>query len=236
MIKEYPSYYEEYFKINYPIYNVNLDDKKDLLNIGKFITETKYDHNIYISESFQNSNGIFLYQNNNNPLQAYRLYKDLFEYPYIYHDDHILITKLQERQPNIKLTSFPLGIITMKNKVIGQVIPFYEHYQTLYNKISYEDIYINYYYEKIIDILEELLDNNIIYQDIHYRNFLIKDDIVKLIDFESKYITFSYDNQKYQIMLNNLCNMINKVNKCLNIELDLSNINNLTEIKKKILK
>ena len=46
-------------------------------------------------------------------------------------------------------------------------------------------------YNKVLNIIDELLDNGILYLDIHENNFLVNDDLdVKLIDFESSSVIF----------------------------------------------
>jgi len=142
---------------------------------------------------------------------------------------------LQKRQKNIELTEFPTGIVTLDKYVIGQEIPFYHNCTTLKEKTNKLDI-IKYYLD-ILNILKELLNNDIIYSDIHSKNFLIDNatNIVKLIDFDSQYISFDESKTLYEDMLRNLKIMINKINEKCSIPINLNEENSLDDIRKTIL-
>ena len=220
----------------YNIRNINLDEKKDLRdNIGTFVTETKREANYFFDSEDALTDGVYIYKSNMDPNKALRIYKDCSNYPYVYHNDIVLISKLQEKQKNIKLTEFPTGIITIQNTIIGQEIPFYEDYKTLHETIenlnSIKEL-INYY-KKMLDILIELENNGMIYTDLHFKNFMVKNNDIKLIDFEDDSIKLDYSESTYKNMIYMLRNRINKLNQKLNIEF-LIDSNNLKDIKEEI--
>ena len=232
MIKFENKYMDSEGKI-YDIRNVSLSEKKDLTNIGKFVTETKRD-NFFFGETEDCEEGVYIYKSNFDPKKAFRIYKDFGNYKYTYHSDHRNISKLIDLQKDVKLTEFPTGIITLENSVIGQEIPFYENYKTLYEIIeNTNDIkLILHVYKRIILILEELSKVGITYRDIHARNFMIQDKDVKLIDFEDTSISFDLK-YSYKPMMKNLLDLINSINKKLNIGFQV-NSENLVDLKEEI--
>ena len=157
-----------------------------------------------------------------------------------------MIAKLNSLKENITLTDFPTAIITIKNCVIGQEIVYYQNYQTLtsivYQRLP-EDKLLSYY-QKVLLIIKELLDNGIIYTDIHPNNIMINlnTDQVKLIDFDPNHISFNNDYESYFKMLTNLKNMINEINSYLKItfiaeeKLSFEDISNLISKKRILIK
>lgn len=192
------------------------------------ISSTKEDTE---KEALELTEGINIYQFNNKQNVAYRLYKDMKYYEYISHEDDCkLINMLLKKQNAIKLTEFPNAIIAIRNShnydkyhVIGTQIPYYYDYKELYaiNEVIEQDnkeklIYI---YEQIVNILRELKNTNIIYDDIHMANIMIRlsDLNIKLIDFEYNRIKtngFEYN------MLSNLKGLIYEINNKLGIYID----------------
>lgn len=201
----------------YNIRNINISDISELRELGKYVAETKREVSDFWTESDNLENGVYIYKSNYDPKKALRIYKDFALYKYTYHSDAKDISKLQEFQNKIKLTQFPTGILTIEDYVIGQEIPFYENYITLYESISkLKDIRkIFYYYDKMINILEELAQVGIIYKDLHVKNFMIKGNSIKLIDFENDAYMYS-DNTKY--LLEKLRILINFINEYLKID------------------
>jgi len=199
---------------NYNIRNINLTD---MYNIGTYITETKRETGGFWSDDDNLENGVYIFKTNYDPNKALRIYKDNQLYKYVYHNDVKYISKLTELQKNIKLTEFPTGIVTRENYVIGQEIPFYENYETLYSQLNNikDKEKLFYFYKKIIDILEELINNGILYKDLHAKNFMIKGESIKLIDFEDTSFSFS-DNKK--LLIENLRLLINYINNYLKID------------------
>lgn len=185
-------------------------EKENLFgNLGKYITESslKEDDDI----------GVYIYQDYKNPNIAYRIYKQFAEYNFNGYSDDKLIEKLQLSQKNITKTLFPTGVVTLDRRIIGQEIPFYCNSVTILEYIkNSKDIDPISTYIQILDILKELLENDIVYLDVHSRNFVI-DLITKkinLIDFDYYYMRFD----KYiKIQIENYRKMINYLNEILNI-------------------
>ena len=77
-----------------------------------------------------------------------------------------MVSKLLRKQPNVKNTDFPTGVVTLDGRVIGQEIVFYpdaldmnEYYS---NGISDKLMLPTKAYLKIINNLQELYDNGIL--------------------------------------------------------------------------
>ena len=176
-----------------------------------------------------------------DPKKALRIYKDFADYKYTCHKDDKLISELQSRQKYVKLTDFPTGVATIENYVIGQEIPYYKNSDTLAKKClnlpsdNKRELTILKYYLEILEILKELYKNDIIYADVRSRNFMIDKvhDMIKLIDFESSYISF--DRKKYYSdMIDNIKIMINEINKYFKIEFIISKETSLENIEETI--
>lgn len=167
--------------------------------------------------------GALIFQDRENSQKGIKIYEDYADYLYTYYDDTHFVSILKERQPTIKLTQFPNGIVTIKNKVVGQQIPYYEDY-TQIDKFFLEtpSILVSYYFNKIIDIIQELNDHNIFYTDIHPGNFLINpsNNDIQLIDFSSTFVSFDQSKKyKYKNVLSNLKMMLEKLGKLLDLDL-----------------
>lgn len=188
--------------------------------------------------------GINIYQLDNNPNVAYRLYRDMNYFQSISHEEDCkLISLLTKKQESVTLTDFPTAVIAVQNPnnyemyhVVGTEIPYYEDYQELnvvYNNIEkYTWHDLKYIYQQILAILKELNDVNIIYDDIHMGNILIRlsDLNIKLIDFESSRINtigFNYN------MIGNLKGLIYELNSKFGICYDnLQKAKSLDQIEK----
>lgn len=214
------------------IVNCNFDNKDDFLkNRGKLISTTM------ILDEFNSVDGIDIYKTIYDPNKALRIYLDFIEG--CSHYDDKMIMELLKRQEKVKLTDFPTGIVTIKNKVIGQEIPFYEKYKTIYDYIlNNQNIIPIEIYLKVLKILRELLDNEIIYRDVHAKNFLISPDnsTIKLIDFDPHFISTTNNKATKESMINNLKSMLNKLNSITNIKFssNYDNANTLEEIEESI--
>ena len=230
---------------NYNIRNINFENQEDLKkNSGKFICESNHNDGIWFDSDFDLRNGVYLYKAKYDETKALRVYKDTLgvcnDFKFTAYDDYKIVSELLDRQKHIKLTDFPTGIVTIENYVIGQEIPFYENANNLSQIIHLKtQKEIIEYYINIINILEELNNNGIVYSDVHAKNFMINscNNILKLIDFESKYL--SIDNNKkdlYVYMISNLKNMINRINEKSNINFRLNDEETLDELKKEIIK
>lgn len=143
-------------------------------------------------------NGSFIFKSKENPKRAFKIYEDFKINLSGSFSDLKLVSNLKSLQDKVSLTEFPTGIITMDHKIIGQEIPYYEDYISIAryienNKLTKDDLI------KVINIFQELLKNNIHYNDTHTKNLLINPETrdIKLIDFESQCITIGeYESTK----------------------------------------
>ena len=221
------------------------------LPIGKLLVYTNdYDKNNYfIDTEFKLNDGVMINQSILDSKKALRIYKDWANAWYYNKSDDSLVYELQKKQNKIKLTEFPIGIVTISNfpfditksnkqRIIGQEIIYYENSIALgellernpnINQIS---IYI-----EMLNILKELLNNGIFYDDIHGGNFVINKEYnkVRLIDFEPGRIKIDDIGPKelrytFQV-LRNLIKYLSQYSKYeLNSDIDkTSNLNELEE-------
>ena len=115
---------------------------------------------------------------------------------------------------NIKLTTLPLGIIKENGIIIGQLIKYDNNSKTLKDFFKEnKDIDPISYYFKVLDILEELVQNNICYEDVHGGNFLIIENQLKLIDFSQHRVKINeHYKGMYYNMFQNFASMVNRLN------------------------
>lgn len=187
---EYKSYSGKVSNIS----NINFSKFSDLLDFKwQLIKQSHSNSNLNFIDSGGEKVSVLVYKNPNNIKQGARIYGDYADYKYTYYNDDILISKLQEVQPFIKLTEFPYGVITIGDKIIGQQIPFYDGYIEIGSAINKEtDIEVIFNYSlKIVDIFRELYAYDVYYSDIHSGNILVnpKNGDVKLIDFEDPFVS-----------------------------------------------
>ncbi len=213
---------------NFPnIVNVGFSSLNELrLFLGKLITETKKENNNFATAK-GDYDGIFLYQmpSIHDEDYAYRIYRDFEKYKYRRHYDDKLISFLQSKQHLVKNVDFPVGVVTVENEVIGQIIYLYKNSQTIFsylNSIKGNNKFEKVYYDlllKVLNILKLLYENDIFYVDIHPNNFLIVDGAIKIIDFENHSIDNSNDKEKY--FMHNLCYIIKLINRYFEIDCDI---------------
>ena len=213
---------------NFPnIVNVGFSSLNELrLFLGKLITETKKENNNFATAK-GDYDGIFLYQmpSIHDEDYAYRIYRDFEKYKYRRHYDDKLISFLQSKQHLVKNVDFPVGVVTVENEVIGQIIYLYKNSQTILsylNSIKGNNKFEKVYYDlllKVLNILKLLYENDIFYVDIHPNNFLIVDESIKIIDFENHSIDNSNDKEKY--FMHNLCYIIKLINRYFGIDCDI---------------
>ena len=119
-------------------------------------------------------------------------------------------------QNKINLTDLPIGYYKENEILKGTIIPYYKSsislLETTKNK-NLNDLNKFYHHDddklhnlyillnKILDILEELQDNGISYIDSNPSNFLIKDNQIKLIDFDPKYLLYGLNNKNINATL-----------------------------------
>lgn len=195
---EYKSYSGRVSNIS----NINFSKYSDLLDFKwKLIKQSHSNSSCKFIDSGGEKVSVLVYKNPDNIKQGARIYGDYADYKYTYYNDDVLISKLQEVQPFIKLTEFPYGVITIGDKIIGQQIPFYDGYIEIGSAINKEtDIEVIFNYSlKIVDIFRELYAYDVYYSDIHSGNILVnpKNNDVKLIDFEDPFVsTFKLETER----------------------------------------
>ncbi len=190
------------------ISNLNFSSVMDLSDYGwTFVLKSDG-----LSNPYNNKIGSMLYKNSTDHTKGARIYENYRMYKYINYSDDALVESLQEKQPNVKLTEFPTGIITIENKVIGQLIPFYDNYFEFDNVINKNsDLKSIFDYGiKVIKIFKELQENDILYTDIHTGNILvnINTNDVKLVDFEQLHVAVNPDDNLKNIFSKHLVHMI----------------------------
>lgn len=206
------------------IRNINFDEIKDMYgNLGTFVTQTDGDDDVNIGYD----SGVYLYKSKYDSSKALRIYKDFYYYKAISYRDERMISKLQEKQKDVKLTLFPTGVVTIEDYVIGQEIPYFEDNETilsLFTKKNYTKL-PTYYYIEILKIIKELYKNDIVYTDIHTRNLLLcgVEKTMQLIDFDPSLVRFGEDKKYlYGSMINALRSTITKLNGLSGINFDES--------------
>jgi len=221
------------------IKNYSYQENEPIYNFGKLVDGTEYKDNIFLSTSYNLNNGVDIYKSEFDENVALRIFRDTMgcckNYKYVFHDDDKLVSKLQGIQKNVKLTDFPIGIVSIDKWVIGQIIPYYNGYDTLAKSvIKADENTIIQYYSNILTILKELYSNGIIYVDVRARNFMINkiNSLVKLIDFESGYLSFDNSKSRYIDMMENLRVMINEINKLKDINFQLPTNITLNDVEK----
>lgn len=214
----------------------NIQFKKEsgkILNFGKFLKEK----NCCLADDLSGRIGTMLYQANYDSKKALRIYPDCSDIPFggTCHKDDKFVNSLLLKQNKIKLTEFPTGIVTLDNYVIGQEIPYYEDYETIKSLFERNGLsqLPTYYYLKMYMIIKELYDNGIIYSDTHGENFLIKENDIKLIDFDENEVSID-DNKKYlnDVALSHIKSMYKNLSNILAFQLNENffKTNNIKEI------
>ena len=204
------------------ITNVCLSGDYPFMEFGKFVHESKDNLATSLADSgFNELGGVYIYMSGYNSKIALRVYKDMFDYKFTHYRDDELVSKLQNVQKKVKLTDFPTGIISIEGHVIGQEIPYYHDAVSITEAIIDKKLKDNpiEYYKKILDILIELKQNGVEYIDVHGKNFMYleKEDKIKLIDFDDKYLTFDCP-YGYKNMIQNLKKFIKNMNGLNNIK------------------
>lgn len=226
------SYVDNKGKIYDNVREIVFDKKEMVYKLGEFITQTDREVNAFFkNDSMEfDTDGFYIYKSLYDNKKALRVYKRFAEYKFNGEKDEILISKLQEKQNNIKLTEFPTGVLTRENYIFGQEIPFYEDYETLYNfRDNIESVtQLIEIYKKCLNILEELYKNDIYYTDVHSKNFMVNNEDIKLIDFEFSQVKFN-DPSYLDLILNRVAHMFNLINSLLGSDIKYDVPSNFTQ-------
>lgn len=213
-------------------YGVKLDKVREIAyksgelfgNLGKPVVETKASSSCYLEDTKNSTNGVIIYQTFTDPNVAYRIYRAYADYGFNGYFDDRLIYLLQKKQPNIKCSKFPTGVVTLDGNIIGQEIPFFPNHITILELFEkYKNIDPTKIYYAILEVLNELEHNGILYLDIHAKNFLIDPTNtninIELIDYDYSQILFdpNIKSGRYS-MFENYNYMINRLNKLSGID------------------
>ena len=149
-----------------------------------------------------------------------------------------------ESQSKIALTDLPIAYYQENMKLKGLIVPYYQNSTSLYQIIknnNLNDLYKYYFHDDdkihnlylllndILDVLEELSNNNILYLDTNASNFIIENNQIKLIDFEPQYLKYEINKENIKRLLTNYDDLLYTI--CLNLKLDNLAIHNSKNFK-----
>ena len=141
---------------------------------------------------------------------TYKLYKRAVDYilknsEYELEENDTLnrLNYIVSKKRDVKMTDIPDDILTFKGKAVGVPLTYYSNGISLkdYLMDNKDNVDVDLIKQKIIDIVNELINNGIIPTDPHLDNFLIiyKDDgsyEIKMIDVDDQYISIYPDNKR----------------------------------------
>lgn len=187
---------------------------------GDFICES---HKMSMSFDDDYLDGIYLYRSRIDANKAYRIDKQYLEPTFKGTGEEKIISQLQEKQGNIKLSEFPTGVVTMEGIVVGQEVPYYDG-PTLksYAENCTKPMLPTKIYIQLLDIIKEQFANGVYYSDVHANNYVLVNGIVRPIDFQGHLLSIDklYDFTRKNIFFY-LTFMINKLNESFQIPEDL---------------
>jgi len=208
------------YGIEYPtIRDIHFDSIEDTRNnFGIYKACSTFAGQDISSWSLNEEDGVYIYQTHYDDKKALRIYQDWLNYKYVYHESECkLVSRLLEYQKSILLSEFPTGIVSLENHVIGQEVPFYgEGYITVLEALTQKKCEEpTSLYLKMLNILDELYTNGIIYRDGHFRNFMYNtiDGDVKIIDFESSSVSFVEDDPAPCVLNNSVLNFKKRIDR-----------------------
>lgn len=173
------------------ISDINLESIRDLGKLGfTMVKETRKDSDGF-DYDLGTTIGKYIYVKNDDPTRGLIIYRDFIECLNLKNGHNLEadnIAKLQLKQPDIKLTQFPTGTVSIGDVIIGEQIPFYNGYVHIdeYVRQSGDFQSVIDCGVKLIDIIKELYDNEVSYTDICSKNVMVDPvtNDVKLIDFD----------------------------------------------------
>ena len=138
-----------------------------------------------------------------------------------------MLLNLRNRQDRLTDIDFPIGYYVKDNRISGTIVPYYKDsvsISQLVNLYSFSDLEKFYMHDEddfknliclcldIINIIEKMYKESIIYTDINPGNFLVYNNSVKIIDFESNYVRFTNKrNEYFKSMLSNYNILVNYI-------------------------
>lgn len=215
--REYPNILDYHF------------DKGEGLRLGKLTNESHFED----VDEYGFGPGVYVFQDVDMPNIGYRIDREFNSYLCNNTRNLSCIESLQKRQENVHLTEFTKGVVTLDNRVVGDIIPFYDNAITLRKFVKDNgweqfDLYL-----EVVKIINELVANGIYYYDINPDNFVITDKGLKLIDFDGDLISFDKPySEKQERVIGNikiLLNVLSK-NEFKNNYPEIEEINSLDEL------
>jgi len=128
-----------------------------------------------------------------------------------------------ELKDKITLTDLPIGYYQENETIKGTIVPYYKDSISLHEITKKKNLneLNNYYHHDdnnlhnlylllndILDILEELQNNGISYLDSNPTNIILKDNQVKLIDFEPKYLLYELTSENIKKTLSRFDDLV----------------------------
>ena len=161
-----------------------------------------------------------------------------------YKEIYKMLKLFLEAQSIITLTDLPIAYYQEKERLKGIIVPYYQNSISLYQIIknnSLNDLHKYYHHDNdkthnlylllndILNILEELTNNNIIYLDTNASNFIIENNQIKLIDFEPQYLKYESNFENIKRLLSSFDDLLYTI--CLNLKLGNLAIHNSKDFK-----
>ena len=122
-----------------------------------------------------------------------------------------MLLRLTIKQPNVLKTDFPIGyIVDEEDNYYGQIIKYYPDGISLSDALLKADLIglFEYYmmdddgihnmfmlFLDVLDCLEEMVDNGVYFSDVNNGNIILYNNIVKIIDFDYRYVSFDRKNK-----------------------------------------
>ena len=179
--------------------------------------------------------GITIYQDLVDNRIGYRLSNILINSPERNLEELVFLRKLLTCGKKITNIDLPSGVVYYNDKIIGQIIAFYEKNKSLIEMVREKHLNPFTTCLDAYTLIKELFDNGIIYIDIHGGNFLYTPEGIKIIDFEKDAIAFRGEEMSMVAegtMLECFTNMINRLTyqKARSIIPNLMKIQNLDDL------
>ena len=131
-----------------------------------------------------------------------------------------MLINLITRQKNIPDVDFPIGYFKEKYYLAGLIIKYYktgisldnickDKSLSLLSKYYYHDeddihnVFLLFY--ELLDIIYEMFENGVYYNDIHPGNIVIFDNKIKIIDFDPYRVRFDNKDERLSNIMNNYC-------------------------------
>lgn len=144
-----------------------------------------------------------------------------------------MLERFIEKKDKIKNIDLPTAYYKEGNSIKGLIVPYYKNgislYQlartgdlsTLQKYYHHDDEVIHNLYilcQDILNKLEELVDNGILYYDSNLSNFIVVDNTIKIIDFDYKYLEYNITKETLKTVLRGFEQLFYELNKKFKLE------------------